>query len=109
MAEEHHLNYKTLYLPEESYTHLKALRGVEEKNNYHLILGYTDVGAFLTPLSIMSLQENVRKFRKNIFDIIFTPCSVRQGLTSVVYPHINIELKTYIDFSEIGDLEVVIS
>lgn len=109
MAKERHLNYKTLYLPEESYDYLKTLRGVEEEKNYHLILGYTDLGAFLTPLSIMSMQENIHKFRKSIFDIIFTPCSVRQGLTSTVHPHINIELKTFVDFSDISNLEVIIS
>ena len=109
MAEKYHLDYKTQYLPDENIEHLRKLRGDEEEKNYHLVVGYTDLGAFLTPLSIMSIQENARKFRKEICDNIFTPCKVLNGLDSDSNQHINLQLRTFADIGSANNLEIITS
>lgn len=98
MAPRHHtLSHKVLYLPEENISRINYLRGIEEKKNYKLVIGYTDLGAFLTPLSVTSIQKNIKYLQKIIGDKIFDPCSIRKGMTSENLPHINIEMKSFLD------------
>ena len=108
MASRYHLDYKVLYLPEENISHLRKLRKKEEDKNYFLTVGYTDLGAFLTPLSTISIQENIRKFRKLIGDYIFSPYSIRSGLKNSALSHVNIDMKTFVDFSNENQLEIVV-
>lgn len=108
MASRYHLDYKVLYLPEANLSHLRHLRSEEEKKNYFLTIGYTDLGAFFTPLSTLSIQNNIRKFRKLIGDYVFDPCSIRTGLKNSMLSHVNIDMKTFVDFSQENQLEIVV-
>lgn len=83
------------------------MRGIEEGKNYHLVVGYTDLGAFLTPLSIMSIQQNIKTIQKTIGDKLFNPCSVRKGLSSESVNHVNINLKSFLDFDFSDGMEIV--
>lgn len=108
MASGHHLDYKVLYSPEENISNIRKIQEYEESQNYHFILGYTDLGAFLTPASINAIQENAKRFRKSIGDTVFSPCSIRNGLKDESVKHINLELKTYIDFDTDDPFEVIV-
>lgn len=99
MARQYSLSYKILYDPNENLENLKLLYDEEKNKNYFLTIAYSDLGAFLTPLSVMTIQNNVKNFRTTITNILFKPCEIRKGLFSILLPHINIKMKTYVDFN----------
>lgn len=109
MAEKHYLlNYKVLYNPVKNLKYIKSLYVKEEKKNYVFTIAYSDIGAFLTPLSVMVMQNNIKKYRKKIFDIVFNYCSVSKGLNNTTITHINNDIKTFIDFSNNNEFEIII-
>jgi hypothetical protein len=103
---KHPLNYKVLYSPEENFEKLRQLYNEEQEKNYVLTVAYSDMGAFLTPLSTMAIQNNAKNYRKNLFDILFGEYNIREGFKTSDIKHININLKTFVDFNN-TDLEIV--
>ena len=110
MAPRHYtLNHKVLYLPDENLSRINYLRGIEEEKNYKIVVGYTDLGAFLTPLSVTAIQRNTQYLQKIIGDKIFEPCSVRKGMTTENLQHINIGMKSFLDINTDGSSFEVVS
>lgn len=105
----HSLNYKVLFLPEENLERMRYLRKVEDEKGYFLLVGYTDLGAFLTPLDVCRIQDVVNRLRKEIGDLVFSPYKTLDGLGNASYTHINMDLKTFVNFSDNNTLEVVLA
>lgn len=109
MATKHSLNYKTLISPEENIESIRSFRKRDANKNYNYIIGYEDTGAYLTPLSIDQIQENAKKVRKNVLDLIFSPCDIRDGMKYTTYVHINYGLKTYLAIDKDYDYEIIVA
>ena len=108
MASRYSLDYKMLYLPDESYSYLINRRKYEDEQNYRATVGYNAVDALLTPLDIARIQDNANSMRKDIFDLVLAPCSILSGLSETTNQHINCELKTFADLGDDSEIEIVV-